>query len=279
MAEDQKNKAGLRREASSVFKGVPIPQNGGSQQPSEPASQRTGDTHPKPSSAGPKKAQSPNPYQFTQSLRKSTFAKQPAVDTFVETTNQSILQRIKDRLFAPKPGVSPTRQKAMIILVPILAIIMIFIYRQLLSSAPDKTEGAPDDDLSAPVAVNDSGGEIDWKIPEPYPTILRDPIKLSDGNAGGSGIWSDTTNKTVGELNVRGIIYSVDRPSAVVGDQIVHISEKVDDIIITKIDREWVEFKKDGKTWIQKVGEKGEELNEEQLRGQDGTKKKSDEEK
>lgn len=276
MAENQNNRAGPHREVSSAIKGVPIPQSSNTQQPSGPASQHAGDAYPKNSRAGLNKPQAPNPYQFAQSLRKSAPAKQPGVDTFVETASQSIWQRIKDKLFTPKPGVSPTRQKAMIILVPVLAIVMVFMYRQLLSSAPDKTEGAPENDLPASVATNDAGGEIDWQIPEPYPATLRDPIRLPDGNISGSGAWSETTQ--IGELNVKGIIYSVDKPSAVVGNQIVHVSEKVDDTVVTKINRDYVEFERDGETWIQKVGENQEVINEEQPEGQNVSEEKPDEE-
>lgn len=280
MAENQNNRAGPHREVSSAFKGVPIPQSSDTQQPSgAPEAHRAGDTHPKPSSTRTQKPKAPNPYQFTQSSRKSTPAKQPRVDTFVETARQSIWQRIKDKLFAPKPGVCPTRQKAMIILVPVLAIVMVFMFRQVFSSAPDKTEAAPENNLPASVAVNDSGGEINWQIPEPYPATLRDPIRLPDRNISGSGTWSETTNITqIEELNVKGIIYSVDKPSAVVGNQIVHVSEKVDDTVVTKINRDYVEFERDGETWIQKVGEKGEGINEKLPEGQNVTEKEPDEE-
>ncbi len=221
MSELDKNKAGLQKKVSSVFKGVPVPQNNGAQQPSGiPAPDHTPDVPPKPVSADRQISQSslvkklsqsedssdkaeqnqtakisPKPTSTNQmpksppinklpqpkeSLKQAAKATQPESSPFIEETNDGLWQQIKDKLFTPKPGVSPTKQKAMVIMVPVLAIIMIFALRQVLSKAPRKTEGAGTDDVPVVVANTDSGNEIDWKIPEPIAVIMRDPIQLPD---------------------------------------------------------------------------------------------------
>jgi len=86
--------------------------------------------------------------------------------------------------------------------------------------------------------------DIDWQIPEPYPTTLRDPMQI--GSTG-------TTAVQTSELVVKGIVYSEDNPSAVVGNEIVHEGEEVMGAIVVKINSDSVVFKMNDKEWTQKV--------------------------
>ena len=73
MSENERNKAGLHREISSIFKGVPIPQDDGGQELCvTPASESTGYSEPKPTATEPQKPEAPEPDQFTQSLAEAT---------------------------------------------------------------------------------------------------------------------------------------------------------------------------------------------------------------
>jgi len=280
MSELDKNKAGLHKKVSSVFKGVPVPQNNGSQQPSgshtpesahgvppkpapadrqvsqsslikklnqsedspdQAAQKQTANVFPKPASTN-RMPQSPPITKLPQpeeSLVQAAKATQPESMPFIEETSDGLWQQIKDKLFTPKPGSSPTKQKAMVIMVPILAIIMIFAFRQILFKAPGKTKGAGIDETPVVVASADSGHEIDWKIPEPISVMTRDPIKLPDQ----------------GVIIVRDIVYSHDRPSAVIGTKILYIGDKVNGATIIKINRDSIEFEKDEEMWVQKVRE------------------------
>jgi len=295
MSELDKNKAGLQKKVSSVFKGVPVPQNNGSQQPSgTPTPDPAHGVPPKPVAADRQVSQSslikklnqsedsldntaqkqtpnvlPKPTstnQMTQnplikklpqpeeSLKQAAKAAQPKSSPFIKETSDGLLQQIKNKLFTPKPGVSPTKQKAMVIMVPILAIIMIFVFRQVLSKAPRKTKGAGTDDTPVVVANADSGREIDWKIPEPISIMTRDPIKLPDESNTQNGDPNETTGKvTTGTIIIRDIVYSHDRPSAVIGSKIVYVGDKVNDATIIKINRDSIEFETDEKKWVQKV--------------------------
>ena len=301
MSELDKNKAGLQKNVSSVFKGVPVPQNNGSQQPTgtptpesehgvppKPAAadrqvsqnslikklnqpedsldkaeqKQTANVFPKPASTN-RMPQSPPITELPQpeeSLKRAAKATQPEIKPFIEESSNGLLQQIKDKLFTPKPGSSPTKQKAMVIMVPILAIIMIFVFRQVLSKAPRKTKGAGTDDTPVVVANADSGHEIDWKIPEPIAIMTRDPIKLPEQtdtqNTEQNGEENGTANKPdQGVIIVRDIVYSHDRPSAVIGMKIVYVGDKVNDATIVKINRDSIEFEMDEKKWVQKVHE------------------------
>jgi hypothetical protein len=293
MSELDNNKAGLQKKVSSVFKGVPVPQNNGSQQscgshtpdpahgvPPKPAAadrqvsqsslikklnqpenspdiaghEQTPSVFPKPASTN-RMPQSPPITKLSQpeeSLKRAAKITQPEIIPFIEESSDGLLQQIKDKLFTPKPGSSPTRQKAMVIMVPILAIVMIFTFRQVLSKAPRKTKGAGTDETTVVVASADSGHEIDWKVPEPISVMTRDPIKLPDESGTQNGEEDETANKpNQGVIIVRDIVYSHDRPSAVIGTKIVYVGDKVNDATILKINRDSIEFEKDGDRWKQ----------------------------
>ena len=301
MSELDKKKAGLQKNISSVFKGVPVPQNNcpqktsGSQTPEsahaippkpaiadhqvsqnslikklnqsddssdETAQKQTANSFTKPDSTN-KITQSPPITKLPQPeelLKQAVKAPQPESMPFIEETSDGLWQQIKDKLFTPKPGSSPTRQKAMVIMVPVLAIVMVFAFRQVLSKAPRKTKGAGADNASSVVANADSGHDIDWKIPEPIAVITRDPIKLPEQtdtqNTEENGKPSRTADKpNQGLMIVKDIVYSHDRPSAVIGTRIVYPGDKVNGATIIKINRDSIEFEKNGKRWEQNVRE------------------------
>ena len=299
MSESDKNKAGLHKQVSSVFKGVPLPQNSGARQPSDtPAPNQTPHGSPKSASTNQQISKSSLIKKLSESedssdkaeqsqtanvLPKSISAnqtpqsppinkisqpkdplKQTATDTqpesnpFIEETRDGLWQQITDKLFTPKPGVNPTRQKAMVIMVPILAIIMIFVFRQVLSKAPRKTKGTETDGTPVTVSNTDSGYEIDWQIPEPIKIITRDPIQLPDEsntqnteqNAGQNGA---ANTQTQGAIIIRDIVYSEDKPSAVIGNLILYEGDQINGMTIIKINRDSIEFEKDGERLKQSV--------------------------
>ena len=297
MSELDKNKAGLHKQVSSVFKGVPLPQNNNARQPSgTPAPNQTPDGSPKPVSANQqssksslikklsesedssdsagqnrtanafKKPASTNqmpqntpvskPPQAKEPLKQA--APQPEDSPLIDETGNGLWQQIKDKLFTPKPGVSPAKQKAMVIMVPILAIIMIFAFRQVLSKAPRKTKGTENDDTPAVVSNTNSGDEIDWQIPEPITIIARDPIQLPDESNTQNGNQNTEENgeantQNQGVIMIKDIVYSHDKPSAVIGSRIVYVGDKINGATVIKIDRDSVEFEKDGERWEQNV--------------------------
>ena len=297
MSELDKNKAGLQKNVSSVFKGVSVPQNNGSQQSSgtptpdpahgaapkpatadrqvsqtslikklnqsedsldEAAQKQTADVFPKPTSTN-RMPQSPPIQKLPppeESLKQAVKATQPKSSPFIEETSDGLWQQIKDKLFTPKPGSSPTKQKAMVIMVPVLAIIMIFVFKQVLSKAPRKTKAAGTDDTPVVVANANSGHEIDWKIPEPITVTMRDPIKLPDESGTQNPEQNETTSKvTTVTIIIRDIVYSEDKSSALIGSQIVYVGDIINGATIVKINRDSIEFEKNGDRWKQNIRE------------------------
>jgi hypothetical protein len=262
-----KYKAGLHKDVSAIFNGVSLPSKNGTAQPppAAPAQKQQDNsvskppTVPempaqKPTAAEPPAPKLPPPSHMTPSKpkhkqSKAAPAKQTkvnaAIKSAVQTPWQRTLGQIQNKFLAPKAGVSSTKQKVMVILVPVLFIVLIFVFIQVFSGPSRKIKGrGKKDTVKAAAAVSDS--KVDWKVPEPYPTTLRDPMQFGpvtspDGQGDAAGIV------------VKGIVYSKDNPCAIIADQILHQGDKILGVVITKINENSVEFEVNGKKWTQKV--------------------------
>ena len=222
----RKRKAGLHKEISSIFKGVPIPGGGGAQQPSGAAT-------PEQSEQGPVRPPAPEPgpprVKPRQPVPKETTGKSRWQQTW---------QKIKNKLFKPQEGVSSTRQKTMVILVPVLFIALIFVLIPVFKRPPRKI---PKPSGVEPTEVaTEAERKIDWQIPAPYPTGIRDPMK--PGTAMTAGPNGERPGAGRVKLIVKGIVYSEDNPVAVIGTQLVHEGDKVSNATIIKINQDHVEF-------------------------------------
>ncbi|MHC4157580.1 MAG: hypothetical protein ACYSSO_00730 [Planctomycetota bacterium] len=242
-----KHRVGLHKRVTAIFGNVAIAKDSDAPQPSDaPMPERPAPKPPAPSHMTPTKPKPKEPVQPPPPPPKTAPAKQPKAEAAVETVKQipwqQTLEKIKNKLFAPKPGVSDTRQKKMVILVPVLSIILIFVLFRVLSTpsrGTNQSQGFEPTNMAA-----GANNEIVWQIPEPYPTRLRDPMQF-----GSVTIAQSETGKLV----VRGIVYSEDNPSAVIDDQIVHEGDRILDATIIKINKNSVEFEINGKRWTQKV--------------------------
>jgi len=352
MAKHEKNKAGLHKGISSIFKGVSIPQKDGDQKPSgTSAPERTDYTEPKPPVPDLQKSEVPKAYQATQTLPKAApghtdytkpkqptpkpqktqaqksyqvtpslpkdatvrqskaeLAQQPKTEPVhlpefvtaqqpkaepvqkpkvvpaqkpkavparqskavpsrqpkadidknvpkksptVKISSQSFWQQIKNKLFKPKPGVSTTKQKATVVMMPLLFIVLIFmLFRGGVFGTSAGHTDVPVEDTASGVVTAGANTKIDWEIPAPYPTTLRDPMRLVPVEI--PQTEQTETRKTI-KLIVKGILYSEDNPSAVIGNQIVHEGETIRGVSVIKIRKDSVEFEMNGKRWTQKV--------------------------
>jgi hypothetical protein len=255
-----KRSAGLHKQVWAIFDGVPLPKDDGAEQAlAAPAPERPDyERHPKrdkehvESSAPPKPPTpshltptAPKPRQAVQLPPKAAPAKQPATNAAIKSLKQIPWQQkweqISSKLFAHKQGVSDTRQKATVILVPALFIVLIFVFSRVLSTPSHEIAKARSFGPTGTVGGSD---KIDWQIPDPYPTALRDPMQF--------GSVATAQTGTSG-LIVKGIVYSKDNSSAVIGEQIVHEGDEVLGATIVKINEKSIDFEMNGKKWTQKV--------------------------
>lgn len=241
-----KFKAGLHKKISSIFDGVPMQQNDGDLQPAHtsiPAfvKEQDDEVSAKPVILSPASPSVPKPQQPPN----APLPKRSRPDSIVKPSKQilwqQIWQKISGKLFAAKPGVDANKQKVMVILIPVLFIVLIIVLTQVLGgTAPKATMAQNVFVAKAATAFTD---KVDWQIPAPYPTTLRDPMQKGSGGSSAQG----------GELAVRGILYSQDKPSAVIGSQIVHEGGKVYGATIQKINKDSVDFEMNGKKWTQQI--------------------------
>jgi len=172
----------------------------------------------------------------------------------VKISSQSFWQQIKNKLFKPKPGAGTAKQKAMVVMMPLLFVVLIFMLFRggVFGTSAGHTEASTEDTVPGVVTAG-ADTKIDWEIPAPYPTTLRDPMRLVPVEIPQTEQAEQTeTEKTI-ELIVKSILYSEDNSSAVIGNSIVHEGEKIRGVSVIKISKDSVEFEMNGKRWTQKV--------------------------
>lgn len=249
-----KHKTGLHKGVSSIFSGVPIPKHTDGEQKSTTATKEPVNYGP-PSHLSGKTVEAPQPRKsppkaLTPEKSKADEKKAAKVQMPVEikpagpSALEQAVQRIKDKLFAPKPGVSPARQKAMVVLVPVMFIGMALAFYKVLGGGPGETT-VPKIFKPSNVIAAAAASTIDWQIPAAYPTTLRDPMQFKQ-------VATPTPDET-GKLTIKGILYSQENPSVIIGIEILHEGDKVSGATIVKINKDSVEFEMNGKKWTQKV--------------------------
>ena len=249
----EKQKSGLHKEISSIFSGVPIPKKNDAGQPSSTATQEA-PTYGPPSHLSGKGMEVP-PVMKPHSKEIPTESPKPDENPAASTPPvikvkrgrpawlEQIQHLIQDKFFAPQPGVNPARQKATVVLVPLLFIGMLLAFYKVLGGGPGKTTEPRV--ITPSNAIAASAGIIDWQIPEAYPTTLRDPMQFGK-------VPTDTQTDT-DNIEIKGILYSEENPSAIIGTEIVHEGGTVSGATVIKINKDSVEFERDGKRWTQKV--------------------------
>jgi hypothetical protein len=195
------------------------------------------------------------------------------------------------------------RQRMMMAMIPVLAVVMVFVLHDSLSrqpatkaanqaprtaprptanraprtAAPPATNGAlrtaaapvPDraPQTAAPPATDQAPrtaappaaeAQIAWQVPARLAWGGRDPMQLTPPPAvlTAEGEGKPVTARPVRspvELVVTGILYSADRPSALVNTQIVHEGQQIAGIAVEEIDFDGIQFERDGQRWKQGV--------------------------
>lgn len=250
----EKQKSGLHKQISSIFSGVPIPKKDDAEQSSSTATQEA-PTYGPPSHLSGKGVEAPPvlkppakdaPAETPKPDEKIPAAPAPAPVIKIKRSHPAWLEQIQhliqDKFFAPQPGVSPARQKATVVLVPIMFIGMVLAFYKVLGGPGTTTEIK---DIKPSNAIATSAGMIDWQIPEAYPTTLRDPMQFGK-------VPTDTQTDT-DNIEIKGILYSDENSSAIIGTEIIHEGGTVSGATVVKINKDSVEFERDGKRWTQKV--------------------------
>ncbi len=238
-----KSRIGLQKEVSRIFTGVQVPKADKKQQANETGPRPARYIPPKPIPPGPAAVTGPQP----QRPAPAPVPKRIEVDSGRGALGQipflKTLERIKDKLLASKGGVNPKRQKVMMLLVPVLFVILIVVFSRALRSGQNSVPKAGTFKPSAAVAK--AGAELNWEVPPLYPATLRDPMQFY-------AVRSAKQNES-DLVVVKAIVYSEDKPSAVINEEVVFEGDQIQGATIVKISPDSVEFEKDAKKWTQKV--------------------------
>jgi hypothetical protein len=251
-----KYKSELNKKISAIISGFLISRNNDTEQ-SPSISEKEIQNNLSPQQSVPKQPLSPSlsPQQAANPSAGAVVSKQPpAAGSAVKSSGQiSQGQRgkqIKNKLSSAKSGVDSNKNKKMAIVMGVLLLVFIFVIVRTTKQLSPNTATASN---SAKANVGRGTGiaekNINWQMPEVYPSTLRDPMQLNLLPAGQEDSNSSSRSLPI----VKGIMCSVDRPSAVIDDKIVHQGEKVSGATVVKINKNSVEFEMDGKKWTQEV--------------------------
>lgn len=279
-------KSGLHKQISSIFDGVPVPQNNDvledadssseqvqsvAQEPTEPqgSTEAQGPTEPQ-GQPDPVSVPEPEQTQARSSLVKrmsadpSECASAPAIQidrpmplakssVMSAKTGPSLISQVKKAVFGSHKGSLDARQKKMAALVGVLCLVFGAVMFISLGGV-GQTKAMAADDASGSQTIQSHGTKKtaqDWTNPQPLPAEMRDatsPVFRQTGSTEGS-----TGASASGGLVVKGIVFSKNKPSAIINNEIMSEGESFNGVTIVKISKEGVEFEANEKRWTQQV--------------------------
>jgi hypothetical protein len=155
--------------------------------------------------------------------------------------------RPKDKRSASKAGPSSRRQTTMVILVIALSVLLFFLLFKPFSKSSHNitTPGTSQPAGSQPVSqANAANIKINWQIPDVYPTNIRDPMILGSQQQFYSETWKP---------NLVGLVYNEEQKYAIIGTELLQEGEEINGVKVLKINKDSVEFERDGQKWTQAV--------------------------
>jgi len=244
-----KNKAGLHKNISSIFDGVPIPKGGEKQPAHGPSTGRVGYVPPQSPPESPKTSPKP-PEQTPVAPQPAKKVAGPVAGgrTAAFTAKKPASGWLAKRLGAPSSAVSGTRQKVMAMLIPVLLVFLIavLVYNSGVIS-PKRPRHVSSAQPAGMEPAVPSHIEIPWQSPAEYAAAVPDPMARDFQTVAATGAVINT------ELIVTAIVYTPERAYATVGTTIVKEGDQIMGATVVKINPDSVEFERDAERWTQKV--------------------------
>jgi len=137
-------------------------------------------------------------------------------------------------------------------LIPILAVALVVLLKKPLGVRGSAQAAGRPATQAARTVVPDV--QIAWTIPAPYEPGGRDPMRPIVPEVPVPNMETPVPAvQTPIELTVTGILYSDDKPAAIVDTQVVHVGQQVSGATVEKIEVEGVHFERNGRRWKQTV--------------------------
>ena len=262
-------KSGLHKQISSIFDGVSVPQSGVSAEDADLSAELSGaqtqDTpddrqETVPQTSGPSLVQrlSQDPSEcdsapvtpVVQVGRPMPLLKSKAMSK--SAMKPSFSTQVKKAVFGSRNTSLDPRQKKAATLVGILSLVFGVVMFVSLGGVgkthPVAADAASGDQVTQNQTTKKTAQE--WKSPEPLPQDLRNATSPKMIR---SGAQQEGTNAETGALVVKGIVFSKNKPSAIINNQILSEGQAYNGVTIVKITKETVEFEANEKRWTQFV--------------------------
>jgi len=243
-----KRKAGLHKRVSSIFDGAPVP-----------AEEKTEDIAP------PKIPEGPLPSAPAPQIKPTKPPAPPIKEKFRPKIKVKPPRKHVRKRPVYEPDAKKSRQRKMSILLCALAIVsagVIFQRFYFLRPAEQTEEPSEEQSSGQQVTLSDpihskmviNELAINWKIPEPYPTDLRDPMYIPEKVVVPTGLTTETESGRsllratiiMDRIVVQSILYSEEDSTVVIGDEIVREGQTVLGAKVIKIKPHSVEFEVNG---------------------------------
>lgn len=142
------------------------------------------------------------------------------------------------------------RQKAMLLLIPVLAAVLWLLVRDSVQTAPATAADTVEQETTPSPVAEDI--EIDWQTPPLCRLGGRDPMQLASPSQVSTDLTASQTSTSTG-LILRGILYTQDRPVVMINSSLVYEGQQVGPVKVMRIAQDRVDFEMDGRRWVQMV--------------------------
>jgi hypothetical protein len=258
-------KSGLHKQISSIFDGVSVPANTAAPETSEAAEESAASVTPDTESVQPATQNSDaslaKPMDKRDLETKNDRAPVVQVGRPMPTskpkgvskpkTKSDLLPKIKKTIFGTDTSLDP-RQKKTGILVGILSVVFaVVLFLSLGGVGKTQAIGASNTHSEQATQVSKPKRVAEeWTRPDPLPQNLRNATAPATVRIEPS--QTDVVD-AAGGLIVKGIVFSENKPSAIINNQIFSEGQTVDGAIIIEITKESVEFEANDQRWKQFV--------------------------
>jgi type II secretory pathway component PulC len=165
-------------------------------------------------------------------------------------STRQLWRTTKQKLFGSSRKSMDPHSKKTAILGLFLLIVFVVVLIFALGSGPASVKAAVNKkDSEIPQMRGSRETTETWTQPKTYSISSRDPTSITAGSP------AVTRGISVNALTVSGIVCSSKKSSAIIANQVVFEGDIVEGTKIIKIEKESVEFEKDGKHWRQQVKE------------------------
>lgn len=160
-------------------------------------------------------------------------------------------------------GAGNTKNKVMVVVSLFLVVLLVFLLMNAFDfrfSGPSTSSAETGGEVSPATAVLTAAPlPVCWEKPELIPDKLRNPMnpvptKSVPEAEPGNPSHSETPDiPKIPEFAIKGIVYSEEKASAVIGADIIHEGDTLQGATILKIARTYIEFEMNGHRWKQTV--------------------------